>query len=163
MIDSIYATYVIIGFLVIFGILLPILDKVPKIKNFVSLRWTLVVIYSALCVGVVIDFEHLDNTVRFAIVIGGMIIAGLFVLIRSIEKMFINNWSLPHIRSSVQKGDISAELSVNSKLNDNEKESNKDHVQRDRLRRYLLENNNNPEALNQCVMFTEDHNNHHSN
>ena len=160
MIDSISATYVIIGFLVIFGIILPILDKVPKIKNFVSLRWTLVVIYSALCVGVVIDFEHLDNTVRFAIVIGGIILAGLFVLVRSIEKAS-NNFGLPHLRTTLKKGDISAELSLNSKIERERIE--KAHRARQekqekqaKLSRYLVENENNPDTLDQCVIFTDD-------
>jgi cytochrome c oxidase subunit IV len=157
MIDSISATYVIIGFLVIFGIILPILDKVPKIKNFVSLRWTLVVIYSALCVGVVIDFEHLDNTVRFAIVIGGIILAGLFVLVRSIEKAS-NNWGLPHLRTTLKKGDISAELSLNSKIEKEriEKAHKSRQEKQEKLSRYLVENENNPDTLDQCVIFTDD-------
>ena len=157
MIDSISATYVIIGFLVIFGIILPILDKIPKIKNFVSLRWTLVVIYSALCVGVVIDFEHLDNTVRFAIVIGGIILAGLFVLVRSIEKAS-NNWGLPHLRTTLKKGDISAELSLNSKIEKERiaKEHRTKQEKQEKLSRYLVENENNPDTLDQCVIFTDD-------
>ena len=86
MIDSYAATTVIIGFLVTFGLLLPILDKIPKIRSIISFRWTLVVIYSAMCLGVIIDFEHLDNAVRFLVVLGGILLSAIFVFVRSYEK-----------------------------------------------------------------------------
>lgn len=116
MIDSYTATTVLIGFLIIFGVLLPILDKLPKIKDVISLRWTIVVIYSALCIGVIIDFDHLDTSVRFAVVIGGIILSAIFLLVRSLEKAAVNRWKFPRFRGRVQKGNINAELSVNPKL-----------------------------------------------
>lgn len=115
MVDSYTATYVIAGFLIIFGVLLPILDKIPKVKSVVSLRWTIVIIYSALCVGVIINFSHLDTCVRFAVVIGGIILSALFMIVRSLEKAAINKWELPHARTSIKHGDIQAELSVSPK------------------------------------------------
>lgn len=116
MIDSYTATSVLIGFLLIFGVLLPILDKLPKVRDVISFRWTIVVIYSALCIGVIIDFEHLDTSVRFAVVIGGIILSALFLLVRSLEKAAVNRWKFPRMRGKVQKGNINAELSVNPKL-----------------------------------------------
>ena len=98
MIDSYTATTVLIGFLIIFGVLLPILDKLPKIKDVISLRWTIVVIYSALCIGVIIDFDHLDTSVRFAVVIGGIILSAIFLLVRSLEKAAVNRWKFPRFR-----------------------------------------------------------------
>ena len=115
MIDSYTATYVIVGFLLIFGVLFPILDKIPKVKNVVSFRWTIVVIYSAMCLGVIIDFGHLDTSVRFAVVIGGILLSALFMVVRSREKAAINGWQLPHTRTSIKHGDIQAELSVSPK------------------------------------------------
>lgn len=116
MIDSYMATIVLLSFLFIFGILLPILDKAPVIKDFISFRWTIVVIYSALCIGVIIDFDHLDTSVRFAVVIGGIILAALFLIVRSLEKAAVNRWKFPRMRGKVQKGNIQAELSVNPKI-----------------------------------------------
>ena len=116
MIDSYMATIVLLSFLFIFGILLPILDKAPVIKDFISFRWTIVVIYSALCIGVIIDFNHLDTSVRFAVVIGGIILAALFLIVRSLEKAAVNRWKFPRMRGKVQKGNIQAELSVNPKI-----------------------------------------------
>ena len=116
MIDSYTATYVIITFLFILCIILPILEHIPKIKDFISLRWILVAIYSAMCLGVILDFSHLDNSVRFAVVVGGIVLSAIFLLVRSIEKAITNNWNIPKIRSKLSKGDVQAELSVNPKL-----------------------------------------------
>jgi len=112
MIDSYTATSVIVGFLVIFGIVLPILDKIPKVKDVVSLRWTIVVIYSALAIGVIIDFAHLETSVRFAAVIGGIVLAALFLIVRSIEKAAINHWKIPSLQTSIKKDNIEADLIV---------------------------------------------------
>lgn len=121
MIDSYTATIIIISFLVVCGIILPILDKIPVIKNIISLRWTLVVIYSSLCLGVIINFSHLDTSVRLAVIIGGVIISVLFIFVRSLEKAAVNKWKFPRVRTKVQKGDVSGELSVSSKINDDTK------------------------------------------
>ena len=123
MIDSYTATSVIVGFLVIFGIVLPILDKLPKVKDVVSLRWTIVVIYSALAIGVIIDFAHLETSVRFAAVVGGIVLAALFLIVRSIEKAAINHWKIPSLQTSIKKDNIEAGLIVKPVI---EKEEKKD-------------------------------------
>ncbi len=116
MIDSYTATLIIVSFLVVFGVFIPILDKLPKIKSIISFRWTLVVIYSAMCLGVIIDFEHLDTSVRFLVVLGGIILSAIFVFVRSYEKASVNHWKIPHARASLSKGDLQAELSLSSKI-----------------------------------------------
>lgn len=116
MIDSYTATSVIVGFLIIFGVLLPVLERIPKVKDIISFRWAVVVIYSALAIGVTLDFSHLDNSVRFVIVIGGIILSAIFLIVRSIEKAAVNHWKLPRTRVGIKKGNVSAELSVNPKF-----------------------------------------------
>ena len=115
MVDSYTATSVIVGFLIIFGVILPVFDKIPKIKDFISLRWTVVVVYSAMCIGVIIDFNHLDTSVRFAVIVGGIILSAIFLLVRSLEKAAVNKWKFPRMRGSVKKGDIQAEISLAEK------------------------------------------------
>jgi hypothetical protein len=115
MIDSYTATSVIVGFLVIFGVILPIFDKIPKLKDFVSLRWTIVVIYSAMCIGVIIDFNHLDTSVRFAVVVGGIVLSAIFLLVRSLEKAAVNKWRYPRIKGTIKRGDTQAEISLAEK------------------------------------------------
>lgn len=116
MVDSYTATSVVIIFLVVFCVLIPILERLQKIREFISLRWMLVVVYSAMCLGVLIDFSHLDNSVRFTVVIGGIVLSAIFLLVRSIEKAMFNNWKMPRFRSKLSKGDVQAELSFNTKL-----------------------------------------------
>lgn len=126
MIDSYMATSVIVGFLVIFGVILPVFDNIPKIKNFVSLRWTIVVVYSAMCLGVIIDFEHLDTSVRFAVVVGGILLSSIFLFVRSLEKAAVNKWKYPKIKGSIKRGDTQAELFLaeKSQLNSSTLEKN---------------------------------------
>lgn len=112
MIDSYSATVIIIAFLVTFGFIVPILDKIPVIRSFISFRWLIIVIYSAMALGAILDFSHLDNSIRFVVVLGGIILSALLVIIRSLEKMAMNHWSLPRARAKVSKGDIQASLSV---------------------------------------------------
>jgi len=115
MIDSYTATCVLVGFLIIFGIILPIFDKLPKIKDFISLRWTIIVIYSAMCIGVILDFNHLDTSVRFAVVVGGIVLSAIFLLVRSLEKAAVNKWKYPRIRGTIKRGDTQAEISLAEK------------------------------------------------
>ena len=116
MIDSYTATFVLVVFILVFGLVIPILDKVPYVKDFISFRWSLVVIYSAMCLGVIIDFEHLDTSVRFAVVVGGIILSAIFLIVRSLEKAAVNKWKFPRFRGKVQRGNTSGEISVNPKL-----------------------------------------------
>ena len=118
MIDSYSATSFIIGFLIIFGVVIPIFDKIPKVKDVISLRWLLVVVYSSLCIGVILDFGHLSNSVRLSVVIGSLVLSAIFLVVRSFEKAAVKNWKLPRTRAKVQKGDIHAEISMNPKLKD---------------------------------------------
>ena len=112
MIDSYIATYILVGFLVIFGMLLPIIEKLPKIRNVVSLRWTLVVIYSAMCLGVILDFSHLDTSVRLAVIVGGILLSAIFVIVRSVEKFTYYHWKFPHTEAKVSHKDTKAEICI---------------------------------------------------
>ncbi len=80
--------------LILIGVMLliPAFEKIPILGRVVSLRWSLVVITTVLMVAVVIDFSHLDNSVRMAVIVGGIILAGIFLIARSIEKWLYNGW-----------------------------------------------------------------------
>jgi len=160
MVDSYTATSVLVGFLLIFGVLLPILDKIPKVREVISLRWTVVVIYSALCIGVIIDFEHLDTSVRFATVVGGLFLAAIFLLVRSLEKAAVNRWKYPRIRGKVQKGNAQAELSVSPKLDNTVVPQQKDSIKTrqeeiSNLVKSKQEDSSFEEAMNQALIYDE--------
>lgn len=112
MIDSYTATGVLAGFLLVFGIIIPILDRIPHVRSFISFRWILVVVYSAMALGVIIDFGHLDTSIRFITILGGIILSAILIIVRSFEKALYNNWHIPHTRARVSKGDVEASLSV---------------------------------------------------
>lgn len=102
------ATAIILGFLGIFGVVLPILNRAaPKC---VSYRWCVVVVVLSLLVGVTLDFGSLSDDIRGMIILGALIIAGGYVLLRTIEKALANGW-FRGVRLDVRKGDASATLS----------------------------------------------------
>ena len=86
-------TIVLIGFLVVTGVIVPICGVSEKIREVISLRWLVIVTILALTLGAAIDFDHLDDASRMAVIIGGMVIGGLFVLLRTYEKCKAKGWS----------------------------------------------------------------------
>lgn len=101
------ATLIIVSFLVLFGLLLPVLNRVaPK---FVSYRWSVVVVLLALLLGAVIDFGGLPDAARQAVIVGSLVISGGYVFLRTVEKALANGW-LRGVRLDVRKGDTSASL-----------------------------------------------------
>lgn len=113
MIDPQTATYILIGFLFIWAILIPVFGAIPKIRSIISFRYLIVVVFLACLVGVIIDFGELDSAVRMAVIIGTMIICGIYIIIRSIEKAFYNGWlERPSVNASIKKGDISANIEI---------------------------------------------------
>jgi hypothetical protein len=108
MIDPVWATVIIIAFIIIFGVGIPVLNI--KASKFVSYRWCVVVVVLALLVGATIDFEVLSDESRKIILLGGIIIAGLYVVLRTIEKVLSKGW-LKGASIEAKKGDIEVKLS----------------------------------------------------
>lgn len=102
------ATIIIVSFLVVFGIIMPILNR--KLPKFISYRWSVIVVILALLIGAVLDFGELSDEVRYALVVGALVIAGGYILLRTVEKALANGW-LRGMRLDVRKGDASASLS----------------------------------------------------
>ena len=109
MIDPAVATAIIIGFLVVFGLCLPVLNKLAP--EYVSYRWCVVVVVLALLIGVIVDFAELSDEIREDMILGALIIAGGYVALRTIEKALANGW-LRGVRLDVRKGDASATVSA---------------------------------------------------
>lgn len=115
MISPFFATIIIISFILIFGVGVPILDKLaPK---YISYRWCVIVVVLALLVGVVIDFDVLSDEARRIVLIGGLIISGLFVVLRTFEKSAANGW-LKGAQIEAKKGDISIKVSSPKSLDE---------------------------------------------
>lgn len=114
MISPSFATVVILAFLVIFGILMPVLNR--KFPKFISYRWSVIVVVLALLLGSVLDFDALSDDVRYALIVGSLVIAGGYILLRTAEKALANGW-LRGVRIDVRKGDASASLSSDAEKN----------------------------------------------
>lgn len=102
------ATIIIIAFILLFGVGVPILNV--KAKKFISYRWCVVVVILSLLVGAVIDFEVLSDDVRHTIILGGLIIGGVYVALRTFEKVLSKGW-LKGTKVKAKKGDAEIELS----------------------------------------------------
>lgn len=103
MVSPTFATIVIISFLILFGIVMPILNK--KFPKFISYRWSVVVVILALLIGALLDFDSLSEEVRHCLLVGGLIIVGSYVALRTIEKALANGW-LRGAEIEASKGDI---------------------------------------------------------
>jgi hypothetical protein len=116
MISPIFATIIIVGFIIIFGVGVPILNhKAPK---YISYRWCVVVVLLALTIGVVINFTSLSDGARHVVLLGGVIVAGGYIVLRTIEKILANGW-LRGAQIEAKKGDISVKVSSAQPLDQN--------------------------------------------
>lgn len=103
MISPTAATAIVISFLVVFGVILPIFNR--KLPKFISYRWSVIVVILALLIGAVLDFDALSDNVRYALIVGSLVIAGGYILLRTVEKALANGW-LRGAEIEAEKGDI---------------------------------------------------------
>ena len=92
-VDAYMATWITLAILAFLLIVVPLFERVPMLKDCISRRWVIVTITTTLMLSVVINFQHLNDSVREAIVIGGFIVGIAYIFIRSIEKWLANGWS----------------------------------------------------------------------
>ena len=91
--DAYMATWIAISLIAFLLIIVPLIERIPKIGECISHRWIVVTVTTTLMVAVVINFEHLDNGVRGSIIIGGFIVSIMYILLRSLEKALAKGWS----------------------------------------------------------------------
>ena len=92
-VDAYMATWIAITLIAFLLIIVPLIERIPKIGECISHRWIVVTVTTTLMVAVVINFEHLDNGVRGSIIIGGFIVGITYILLRSLEKALAKGWS----------------------------------------------------------------------
>ena len=92
-VDAHLATWIAISLIAFLLIIVPLIERIPKIGECISHRWIVVTVTTTLMVAVVINFEHLDNGVRGSIIIGGFIVSIMYILLRSLEKALAKGWS----------------------------------------------------------------------
>ena len=92
-VDAYMATWITLILIAFLLIIVPLIERIPKIGECISHRWIVVTVTTTLMVAVVINFEHLDNGVRGSIIIGGFIVGITYILLRSLEKALAKGWS----------------------------------------------------------------------
>ena len=92
-VDAYLATWIAIALIAFLLIIVPLIERIPKIGDCISHRWIVVTVTTTLMVAVVINFEHLDDGVRGSIIIGGFIVSVMYILLRSLEKALAKGWS----------------------------------------------------------------------
>ena len=123
MIDPFSATAIIIAFLVIWAIIIPVCGVIPKVKEIISYRYLVVTVFLACTIGVIVNFGELDTGVKMAVIVGTAILSGLYIVLRSIEKLAFNGLFSSHdLKASVSKGDIEAKIELKNGEKENGKE-----------------------------------------
>ena len=92
-VDAYMATWIAISLIAFLLIIVPLIERIPKIGECISHRWIVVTVTTTLMVAVVINFERLDNGVRGSIIIGGFIVGIMYILLRSLEKALAKGWT----------------------------------------------------------------------
>ena len=92
-VDAYMATWITVSLIAFLLIIVPLIERIPKIGECISHRWIVVTDAITLMVAVVNNFEHLDNGVRGSIIIGGFIVSIMYILLRSLEKALAKGWS----------------------------------------------------------------------
>ncbi len=119
MISPELATAIVIAFILLFGVVVPVLNR--KAPKYISYRWCVVVVLLALLIGVIVDFGELGDAARQAVIVGALVVAGVYVILRTLEKALANGW-LRGATIEAKKGDIS--VTVTSKEGDKNEISN---------------------------------------
>lgn len=113
MANTTLALSVLAGLALILALIIPLLNAIPKLSSFISLRWSCVSVILLIMVGVVIDFEPLADTTRDIALKGGLIIVAAFIILRTVEKILANGWlNKVNVKGTIQKGDIVATVDI---------------------------------------------------
>lgn len=112
------AASILLGVSVMLLVVVPLMDGSKRFSKFISLRYTLVAVALIMALGCILDFSHLAESSRNIVLMGGIILVGIFVLVRSLEKLKLGN---KVIELSAEKDG----LKVGAKIEGTEKEVEK--------------------------------------
>ena len=112
MISPTAATVIILTMGVLLMFVIPFLDSSKRFGKYISLRYTLVVVTTLMALGCVLDFSHLTESSRNITITGGLVLVGVFVAVRSLEKLRLGR---KKINVEVHKGDLGASASLENK------------------------------------------------
>lgn len=100
MLEATHTLFFIIGFLILFSVIIPFISRFVKI----SFTWTLVIIYLGILFGIIFDFSHLTNEVRMILAIGSILVSVAYILSHVSEKARARGEQLRLPEVHVKKG-----------------------------------------------------------
>ena len=128
-VDAYMATWIAISLIAFLLIIVPLIERIPKIGECISHRWIVVTVAITLMVAVVINFEHLDNGVRGSIIIGGFIVSIMYILLRSLEKALAKGWSFGVKRIEGDWEHKRVEVEIDNHVQNNSQPQAQEHTQ----------------------------------
>jgi hypothetical protein len=85
-VDSYMATWITLAILAFLFIVVPLFERIPILRDCISRRWVIVTITTTLMLSVVINFQHLNDSVREVIIIGGFIVGISYILCARLKR-----------------------------------------------------------------------------
>lgn len=104
MVSANIALLIMIIVIFLLALILPLLDSVKGFKDSISTRWSIVVVYLALGIGCVIDFEKISDDTRHFVLLGCFVISILYIVFISLEKWFAHKW-IGKLGVTLKRGD----------------------------------------------------------
>ena len=103
------ASWALLCVCVLLLIVVPIMDGSKRFAKYVSLRYVLVSMTLIMALGCILDFSHLSDSSRNIVLSGAVVLVGIFVLVRSLEKIKLGGKT---VELSFEKGDIKASTTI---------------------------------------------------
>lgn len=126
MVDAYHTTFIVLGLIALL-LLIPAFECIPRLKDHISRRYIITIVILAIFLGAIIDFGHLSDSVRLAVVLVCSVSVLSYLILMSIEKWMANGWGFNHnLKASVSKGDAKAEIEIKNVEKKDEKKDESD-------------------------------------
>lgn len=120
------STIIILSIFILYAVFIPILDKSKWFKDYISLRWLTVLLFLTAMIAVILDFSHLETETRNIVIIGSIILSGVFVVVRSLEKL--NFQKLDSIKTELEYKNLKTSFELKNKEDDKKEDDKKESI-----------------------------------
>ena len=86
-------------------VVVPAMDGSKRFSKYISLRYVLVAMSLIMALGCILDFSHLAESSRNIVLTGSVVLVGIFVAVRSLEKVKLGR---KKIELTAEKGSLKA-------------------------------------------------------
>ena len=90
-------------------VVVPAMDGSKIFSKYISLRYVLVAMSLIMALGCILDFSHLAESSRNIVLTGSVVLVGIFVAVRSLEKVKLGR---KKIELTAEKGGLKAGVTI---------------------------------------------------